>query len=73
MKSDEYDLVRIPDIYEVTLNFTSLLPHNLNNYLFMFIANKNLNIRNIKSTIGMFDEWDSTIKPIKDDIEKLRK
>ena len=34
-----YDTVRIPDIYDVHLTFTSLLPNNFNNYLFSYYAN----------------------------------
>lgn len=33
------DLIRIPDIYDITITFTSLLPNNFNNYLFSVYGN----------------------------------
>lgn len=35
-------LIKIPDIYEVTLSFESLLPGDFNNYLYTYIANNNI-------------------------------
>ena len=35
----ESDLVRIPDIYQITLSFKSVLPKNFNTYLFSFANN----------------------------------
>ena len=29
-------MVRIPDVYEVSIKFTSLLPNNFNNFLFNY-------------------------------------
>ena len=34
--SDIKDLIKIPDVYSLTLTFTSLLPDNFNNYLYGF-------------------------------------
>ena len=36
------DLIRIPDIYDVHLTFTSLLPNNFNNFLFANYANQKI-------------------------------
>lgn len=35
-------LVKIPDIYELTLQFTSLLPDNFNQCLFQYMGNNNI-------------------------------
>ncbi len=45
--------VKIPDVYEVTLNFTSLLPDNFNQYLFQY-AMKNSITRS--SVVGEYRE-----------------
>lgn len=34
-------LIKVPDIYKVTMKFQSLLPDNFNNYIFNFAENKN--------------------------------
>ena len=36
------DNIRIPDVYHVSLTFKSLLPSNLNQYLFQYIGNTNI-------------------------------
>jgi len=33
------DIIRVPDVYKVELKFTSLLPNNFNNFLFMYAGN----------------------------------
>lgn len=35
-KNYNYRNIKIPDIYEITLNFQSLLPDNFNNYLMQY-------------------------------------
>ena len=35
------DIIRVPDVYKVELKFTSLLPNNFNNFLFMYAGNQN--------------------------------
>lgn len=34
-------IIKIPDIYKVTLSFESMLPANFNNYLFTYAENRN--------------------------------
>lgn len=34
-----YKLIKIPDVYRVTMNFQSLLPANFNNYIFAYAEN----------------------------------
>ena len=34
--------IRIPDVYHVSLTFKSLLPSNLNQYLFQYIGNTHI-------------------------------
>lgn len=34
-----HDLIRIPDVYEVEINLTSLFPENVNNYLYRYTRN----------------------------------
>ena len=36
------NIIRIPDIYDVTCTFKSLLPENFNNYLYSFTKNNNI-------------------------------
>lgn len=36
-----YNLIKIPDVYHVTMKFNSLLPANFNNYLFTYAENAN--------------------------------
>ena len=38
----ERKMIRIPDIYSFKLTFQSLLPNSMNNYLFRFSGNKNM-------------------------------
>jgi hypothetical protein len=38
------NLLKIPDVYTIELNFKSLLPDNLNNYIFNYIQQSNFNI-----------------------------
>lgn len=35
-------LIKIPDIYEVSMNFESMMPDNFNNYLFQYSENNNI-------------------------------
>ena len=41
-KMDENKLVRIPDVYDVKLTFQSILPNSLNNYLYRFTQNNDM-------------------------------
>jgi hypothetical protein len=36
-------MIKIPDIYSFKLTFQSLLPNSINNYLFRFSGNMNIN------------------------------
>ena len=36
------DIIRIPDIYNVTCTFKSLLPENFNNFLYSFSQNNKI-------------------------------
>ena len=36
------DVIRIPDVYEVTIAFKSLFPENVNNYLYRYAVNGKL-------------------------------
>lgn len=38
-------LVRIPDVYSFTITLQSLLPNSVNNYLFQFSSNANMEIK----------------------------
>lgn len=38
------DLIRIPDVYDVHITFTSLLPNNFNNFMFQFYKNDKLKV-----------------------------
>lgn len=51
---DLRDLIKIPDVYSLTLTFNSLLPDNFNNYLFGFRAGNLDPIRNYAA--GTVDE-----------------
>lgn len=51
------DLIRIPDTYEVSMEFTSLLPATFNNYMFTYSTNESIvnNISKLKNhTPGPF-------------------
>lgn len=41
-KNYNYRNIKIPDIYEITLNFQSLLPDNFNNYLMQYSSFDNM-------------------------------
>ena len=41
-KVKENKLIKIPDIYSFTLTFTSLLPNSMNNYLYQYTGNLNM-------------------------------
>lgn len=40
--STENELVSIPDIYDVELSFTSMLPNNFNNFLYVYAGNPDI-------------------------------
>ena len=58
------DLIRIPDIYDVHLTFTSLLPNNFNNFLFAHYANQT-----IKTTEKIYQE--SFLNPVANKLGKI--
>ena len=58
------DLIRIPDIYDVHLTFTSLLPNNFNNFLFANYANQTL-----KTTEKIYQE--SFLNPVANKLGKI--
>lgn len=58
------DLIRIPDIYDVHLTFTSLLPNNFNNFLFANYANQT-----IKTTEKIYQE--SFLNPVANKLGKI--
>ena len=58
------DLIRIPDIYDVHLTFTSLLPNNFNNFLFANYANQT-----IKTTEKIYQE--SFLNPIANNLGNI--
>ena len=53
------DLIRIPDIYDVHLTFTSLLPNNFNNFLFANYANQT-----IETLVGTDIYQESFLNPV---------
>lgn len=46
-----HDMVRIPDIYEITLKFTSLLPNNFNNFLYSYYLNESISSEKYKNNL----------------------
>lgn len=66
--NNKYDgrIIKIPDIYEITLNFKSLLPDNFNNYLLQY-SKTNTKIETEPAVYSkLFD-------PIKDKMDKIIK
>ena len=63
------DLIRIPDIYDVHLTFTSLLPNNFNNFLFANYANQK--IYNFNYT-GKKAYQESFLNPVANKLGKIR-
>lgn len=64
--------IKIPDVYKVSMKFTSLMPANFNNYIFNY-AN-NLNITNIKTCYeeGLFAKiLDKMLKGAAEDIKSF--
>lgn len=53
--------VKIPDVYEVTLNFTSLLPDNFNQYLFQYAMKNSIARSNGSREESWYDGPTSTI------------
>lgn len=49
-------LIKIPDVYEVTLTFKSLLPSNFNQYLFTLVKNDNIKTVYNKSPVHEMSE-----------------
>ena len=45
------DLIKIPDIYEVELQFKSMLPQNFNTYLYQFSQNARIDIEYKKKSV----------------------
>ena len=46
--------IKIPDVYHVQMNFTSLVPANFNNYLYSMLYNNNLTTLTTTHTDGVF-------------------
>lgn len=53
--------VKIPDVYEVTLNFTSLLPDNFNQYLFQYAMKNSITRSAVNREESWYDGPTSTI------------
>ena len=64
----ENELVRIPDIYDVHMTFTSLLPNNFNNFLFANYANQT-----IREISGDKLHTESFLNPIASKLGKITK
>ena len=60
------DLIRIPDIYDVHLTFTSLLPNNFNNFLFANYANQT-----IETLVGTDIYQESFLNPIANNLGNI--
>lgn len=55
------NLIKIPDSYEITITFKSLLPNSLNSYLYNYSGNENMSLENLSdfnqtNPINKFDE-----------------
>lgn len=61
-------LVKIPDSYQVTLQFKSLLPNSFNNYIYSNCANNEIKKENKTYTPSMYDDL---IKSFKTTIEEI--
>ena len=63
------DIIRIPDIYDVHMTFTSLLPNNFNNFLFANYANKHIP----ELLVGTEMRQDSFLNPIASELGNIIK
>lgn len=59
-------LIRIPESYEVTLDFKSLLPNNLNNQLLQYAVKNIMEIEETKGTYQMSDIVNKISKEVND-------
>lgn len=76
------ELIKIPDVYELHLNFKSLLPNTLNNYLYRFDCNDSIEVANpyeegvvakINGVVGDIDSWiTKRTSDAKDLVEKYK-
>ena len=63
------NMIRIPDVYTVSITFTSLLPNSINNYLYRFLANSDMSMDD--NTMDVGDEFSTMMTHvIKDKFEK---
>ena len=60
--------VRIPDVYEVTLTFKSLLPDVFNDFLLQFAMSSNDIFDHVEKEEGVFEEYAGNIK---DKVERI--
>lgn len=67
-----HKLIKIPDVYEVTMTFNSLMPANFNNYLYTFSENKQLYLDNSRMGYipGAFAVINSGVKGFIKDMKK---
>ena len=72
------NLIKIPDIYEITMHFKSLLPNNFNNFIFQFSNNANIYDSTVINRPGLTEAGDKVMGEIRkwiktraDNAEKL--
>jgi hypothetical protein len=55
-------LIKVPDVYEVEMKFTSLLPQNFNNYLFTYSQNNTMETEYASGSIYQEGAFATVIK-----------
>ena len=61
------DIIKIPDVYEITMHFKSLLPNNFNNFMFQFTGkNTILKKYDDKPENGMMEKSDEIMGKVSD-------
>lgn len=63
------DLIKIPDAYEVTLNFASRLPQNFNNFLYNYSRNGNMYEEYKNQPSHQESVFGGVLKKIKEDVK----
>lgn len=64
-KIANYNTIKIPDVYDVTMKFQSLLPQNFNTFIFNFTQTDMMNMTNPVQKSG-FNNLTEAVKKIKD-------
>ena len=61
MKTMEFKNIKIPDVYDLDLEFNSLLPDNFNNYIYGYFSNNN-NIESLSGQSGVLNKLGNSIQ-----------